>query len=156
MKTYQSFGALARQLERASLRLEDSLGAAMEAAATLVEATAKAEIGHYQTSGMGPFTAWAPLKPATVAEKRRLGYADAENDNPELRTGEMRDSIGHSYDFGNFTFTVGSTSEIAVYQELGTANGLPPRPFLAPALYRNVDPIRKLIGATLETTLAGK
>lgn len=155
MKTYQSFGALARQLERASLRLEDSLDAAMEAAATLVEETAKAEIGHYQTSDMGPFTAWAPLKPATVAEKRRLGYADAENDNPELRTGEMRDGIKHSYDFENSTFTVGSASKIAEYQELGTTNGVPPRPFLAPALYRNVEPIRKLIGATVESSLAG-
>ena len=156
MKTYQSFGALARALERVSLKLPDSLGAAMEASAVLVEQTAKAEIGTYQTADMGPFTEWAPLKPATVAEKRALGYADDENDNPLLRTGEMRDSISHAYDWQRFEFVVGSTDEIAVYQELGTPKGLPPRPFLAPALYRNVPTILKLVGTSIESTLAGK
>ena len=156
MKSYQSFGALARALERVSLKLPDSLGAAMEAAAVLVQETAKAEIGTYQAADMGPFTSWAPLKESTVKEKRTLGYADDENDNPLLRTGEMRDSISHVYDWQRFTFVVGATSEIAVYQELGTSRGIPPRPFLAPALYRNIPEIRKIIGATIESTLAGK
>ena len=154
MKSYQSFGALARALERVSLKLPDSLGAAMEAAAVLVQETAKAEIGTYQAADMGPFTSWAPLKESTVKEKRTLGYADDENDNPLLRTGEMRDSITHQAN--PLEFCVGSPSEILVYQELGTSRGIPPRPVLAPALYRSTPAILKLIGKAVETNLAGK
>ena len=41
--------------------------------------------------------------------------------------------------------TVGSTSDVALYQELGTAR-LPPRPFLAPAAAENGDGIAQAIG----------
>lgn len=153
MKTFQSFGALARALDRQSMRLEDSLAAAMKASAGAVQATAKAEIGTYQTEDMGPFAEWAPLAASTVEEKRRLGYADEENDNPLLRRGDLRDSIGAQSDFRSFV--VGNPMEIAVYQELGTSRGLPPRPFLAPALYRNVPVILANVGEYIERVLAG-
>ena len=154
MKNLQSFGALARAFERSLQRIDADLAVAMEKCAVFVELAAKAEIGHYQTEDMGPFSVWAPLAPSTVAEKKSKGYATDENDNPLLRTGEMRDSISHKA--MPFEFTVGSADEILVYQELGTSKGIPPRPVLAPALYRNVPQIQHEIGKTIEQNLAGK
>ncbi len=49
---------------------------------------------------------------------------------PWLRTGTLRDSISATFD--NATAVVGSTSPVAVDQELGTAT-IPPRPFFGPA-----------------------
>ncbi len=154
MKEYKSFGALAREMKMNLARLPAAYGVAMEKSALLVEATAKAEIGTYQTSDMGPFNPWPQLAQSTITEKRRLGYADEENDNPLLRTGEMRDSIAH--EAAPTGFCVGSPSEILVYQELGTSRGLPPRPVLAPALYRSAPAVLKLIAQAVETNLAGK
>ena len=154
MKNLQSFGALARALERSSQKLAADLAVTMEKCAVVVELAAKAEIGHYQTENMGPFSVWAPLAPSTVAEKRAKGYASEGNDNPLLRTGEMRDSIEHESSFRQFG--VGSKDEILVYQELGTDRGIPPRPVLAPALYRNVKTILAEVGKTIEKNIAGE
>jgi hypothetical protein len=68
-------------------------------------------IGHEQ-----PF--WPALKPETIERK-------AQGDTPLLETGALRDSISHvvypEHGYGD----VGSTSKIAVYQELGTKH-IPP------------------------------
>jgi phage gpG-like protein len=65
---------------------------------------------------------WQPLKPETIARK------DGVN-TPLLETGEMRSSIEWNAD-SNHGY-VGSNSDVAVVQELGTSRGLPPRSFLA-------------------------
>jgi len=151
MKTYKSFGALARALDRVSLNLESSLAIAMEQSAALVEATAKSEFGHYQRTDMGPFAEWLELKAATKKDRLRQGYT--END-PLLRSGKLRESVDHIS--APFEFVVGSEDPVMVYQELGTSRGIPPRPVLAPALYRNVHNILNIVGKTIETTLAGE
>ena len=58
--------------------------------ATLVEEEAKAEIGTYQDQA-GPFIAWPELADSTKEDRTRQGFT--END-PGLRSGAMRDSIG--------------------------------------------------------------
>lgn len=151
MKNYESFGALARAFERLSQRLPSRLEVAMEASAVIVEEAAKEEIGHYQRTETGPFASWEELKPATKADRLRQGFT--END-PLLRTGELRDSIEHTSEFNSFV--VGSTSQIMVYQEMGTPKGIPPRPVLSVALYRNIEPVLNIVGRTIERTLAGK
>ena len=151
MKEYKSFGAFAKALDRLSERLPATLELAMETSAVIVEATAKAEIGHYQREDMGPFQPWAELKDVTKADRLRQGFA--END-PLLRTGELYGSIEHQSDFRSFV--VGSTSEIMVYQELGTPENIPPRPVLAVALYRNIETVLNTVGRTIERTLTGK
>lgn len=151
MKTFQSFGALARTLERCVIKMEVELAGAMEASAVLVEAAAKAEIGHYQRDDMGPFKPWDELKKETKQGRVRQGWT--AND-PLLRSGEMRDSIEHTS--SKKSFVVGSNSPLMVYQELGTSRGIPPRPVLSLALYRSTPAILKIIGKTIETTLADK
>lgn len=154
MKTYKSFGALAKTLAGCVARMEMSLAVAMEAGAVIVEEAAKAEIGHYQRENMGDdrgrWEGWAELKPATKKDRLRQGYD--END-PLLRSGEMRDSIEHVSTMKYFV--VGSKSDILLWQELGTAR-IQPRSVLALALFRSTPLVMRLIGKTIEKTLAGK
>jgi hypothetical protein len=159
MKTYQSFGAFARAMERAAAELDVAYAAAMEAGAILVTAEAKAEFGHYQREDMGPLTPWAELKDETKQEHIQAivdGEAadDAGPNTPLLVKGGLRDSVQHESDARQFV--VGSESEIMVYQEEGTPEGIPPRPVLATAMYRHAENVVNIVGQAVEDTLAGK
>ncbi|HEY2024340.1 MAG TPA: hypothetical protein VGH68_24830, partial [Paraburkholderia sp.] len=79
---------------------------------------------------------------------------DAGENTPLLVKGDLRESIGHEAE--PRAFVVGSDSEIMVWQEEGTPEGIPPRPVLATAMYRNVDNVVNLVGQAVEDTLAGK
>ena len=43
----------------------------------------------------------------------------------------MRDSITHELEPAELAVVVGSTEKTALYQEMGTSRGIPPRPFLS-------------------------
>lgn len=147
MKTYRSFGALARALERAAAELPLTYAAAMRAGGESVKNDAQERIGHYQAG-------WDLLQPATVAQKIRMEIAPGGDggDNPLLRTGDMRDSIAaESTDAG---FVVGSAADVLAYQEIGTSR-IPPRPVLAPALKHMAPFITTVLGRAVEKTLAG-
>jgi hypothetical protein len=159
MKTYQSFGAFARALERAVIELPAAFATAMETSALVVEATAKAEFGHYQREDMGSMSPWEELKdPTKQAHIQAIvdGEAapDAGPNTPLLVKGDLRESIRHEVE--PHGFVVGSESEIMEYQELGTPTGIPPRPVLGTALYRDTDVVLSLVGQAVEDTLAGK
>src|ERR1700689_3980698 len=79
-----------------------------------VTTAAKDKIGEYQDEA-GPFAAWAPLAESTKEDRLREGYSE---DNPELRTGELRDSI--EYVVVPPEVIIGSELDIALWQELGT------------------------------------
>lgn len=117
--------------------------AALEKAAVIVETEAKAEIGNYQGAA-GPFAAWAPLKPETIARK-------VNGDTPLLETGEMRDSIEHMVQ-GNSAY-VGSNNEKALWQENGTSRGIPPRSFLGGAAVRKSPDVVAAVGQTIQAYL---
>jgi len=126
---------------------------ALEKAARLVEAEAKKEIGHYQDEA-GQFAAWAELADSTKDDRVRMGYA--END-PLLRTGELRDSIHHAVEVtgpGQGDAVIGSDSDIAVWQELGTRT-IPPRSFLGGALVRKSEQVAELLGEGIVKALVG-
>jgi phage gpG-like protein len=72
---------------------------------------------------------------------------------PWLRTGALRASIGHDSDAT--VAVIGSSSDVAVDQELGTRT-VPPRPFLAPTAATAADDIATAIAATLAHYLAGR
>jgi HK97 gp10 family phage protein len=80
---------------------------------------------------------------ADAVRARLSEPAGGAHDAPWLHTGELRDSIGHQAD--GLEAAVGSTSDVALYQELGTAR-LPPRPFLAPAAAENGEAIAQAAG----------
>jgi phage gpG-like protein len=125
-------------------RLHEAKNLALEVACQMIEAEAKRVIGSYTFD-------WPQLADATQADRERRGYAPNE---PLLRTGEMRDSITHEITKYGEEAIVGSTSEIALWQELGT-NKIPPRPFLLPSAIYLKKPIEKMIGEIVGTTIAG-
>ena len=135
----------------AASRVTDHVHEALEEAAALVARAARAEIGSYQGQ-VGPLVAWAELADATKDDRLKKGFT--END-PLERTGDLRDSIGHEVEMQNVGLgvaIVGSTSEIARYQEMGTSR-IPPRSFLAGALLRNADPVRRILGERVSWAL---
>lgn len=148
MREFGSFGAFAAHLLELELAETIALHKGLEVVGQHVEATAKAEIGEYQAE-LGPFPAWQELADSTEAEKARLGYPSGA---PLLRTGELRDSIGH--EVGRMEAIIGSTSDVMVYQELGTPT-IPPRPVLGPAALHNKETIEAILGAAAVSGLIG-
>lgn len=106
---------------------------ASNALGEILEKEAKEKIGHLQQAA-GQFEAWSPLAESTKRDKERLGYKFNEEYNPLYRTGELRDSIGHVFYIAGRCLYLGSTSEIMIYQELGTKY-IPPRSVLGMTLF---------------------
>jgi hypothetical protein len=93
----------------------------LEIACQVIEGEAKRVIGTYDYD-------WPQLAASTQAQRVHEGFPANE---PLLKTGELRDSIEHTI-IDSHHAEVGSNSDIAVYQELGTAS-IPPRSFLMQA-----------------------
>jgi phage gpG-like protein len=138
MLEFASLGAFQNHVTQTVIpAVHSHLGRGLEAAAGLIQNTARAKLGHYQPS-VEHFPAWPELADFTKQDRVAKGFT--END-PLLRTGELRDSIGHAV--RGFEAVIGSTSDVAVYQELGT-DRIPPRPFLGPAVVENEEALRAL------------
>jgi hypothetical protein len=115
----------------------------VEKACKIVQAKAKAAIGREHAE-------WPKLAESTLADKEHHGFPTPK---PLLRTGEMRDSI--EYTVHGLEGSVGSNDPVAVYQELGTSRGLPPRSFLRSAAIASEDKIHRLAAATTIAALSG-
>jgi HK97 gp10 family phage protein len=149
MMEFKSFGAFAEHLLTREVALHEVLHVALDIAASKIEKTAKDEIGIYQPE-VGPFPAWAELAEFTVQDRLAQHYSP---DEPLLRDGTLRDSI--SYEVDGLVAVVGSTSDIAVYQEMGTVK-IPPRPFLGPAAFHDEKFVLETIGAAAAAALGGE
>lgn len=149
MREFAHIGEMVAHLATLAAAETLALHHALKKCAVAIEATAISEIGHYQGE-VGQFAAWAPLAASTQAERVAAGFTP---NDPLLRTGALRDSISHQID--TLDAVIGSTSEIMVYQELGTAN-IPPRAVLGPAAIRNKALIMRTLGhAAAEGLLYG-
>lgn len=135
---------LVAKLGELELRQHEMEHHALEKVAVIVEKRAKEKIGEYQDQA-GPFIAWPEL--AEFTKEDRLSKGFTEND-PGLRTGEMRDSIEHMV-IGDEAH-VGSDDDKLVWFELGTVNQ-PPRSVLGGAV---VDEMDKIIGTVGESAIA--
>ena len=144
----RDLGEMAAALALAGPEMALHLHHGLERVAKVIEATAKAEIGHYQDA-VGPFPGWPELAESTKDDRVRKGYT--END-PLLRSGELLESIGHQVD--GLEAQVGSTSELMVFHEFGTQR-MPARPVLGPAAFRNKETIHLLLGAAAVSGLLG-
>jgi hypothetical protein len=118
---------------------------ALEAGAQMIEDEAKHVIGTYEFD-------WPQLAPATQADREAKGYPANE---PLLRTGELRDSIEHMIIIPGELAEIGSNSDIAVYQELGTST-IPPRPFLLSSAFYKEKEVRRLIRDVVGAAVAGR
>lgn len=139
MKEFSSIGGMIAHLAVMDAELVLSLHHALKKCAVSIESTAKAEIGQYQ-SAVAPFAGWVELADSTKTDRVSKGFTQ---NNPLLRSGELRDSISHEIDA--LEAVVGSDSDIMVYQELGTER-IPPRAVLGPAAIRNKNLIIRTLG----------
>ena len=145
-----SFADLAKRLSAIGEDRGPETKAFLETVGEAIEKEAKAEIGHYQRTDTGPFPEWTELAPSTKKDRVSKGFT--END-PLLRTGELRDSIAH--EVRGTSVAIGSDLDIAVYQEMGTAT-IPPRPFLRIAAFRSKKWLGQLYAKTLRDRLHGR
>lgn len=114
---------------------------ALRHAAEIVQEEAKKSVGEYQPQS-GPFAAWAPLAETTKEDRVRQGFP---GDEPELRTGELRDSIETAILVRGREAEIGSNSDVMVYQELGTSK-MPPRSILGGAAARVEQEVVQVLG----------
>jgi HK97 gp10 family phage protein len=138
-RAFTSFLDFAVHMAEAAVAVRVAEHHALDHAAAIVEKDAKKRIGTYQEE-VGPFAGWAPLAESTVKDRVSKGFTP---DDPELRTGELRDSISRQVE--GLEAAIGSTSDVMVWQELGTEK-MPPRPILGPAAYANREKIEKALG----------
>lgn len=149
MKEFPSMEELAEHLVMVSTGgFVLALHEAVDAVGRLVEKRAKDQIGHYAPE-IAPFPEWEQLAESTQAERERLGFPANE---PLLRTGELRDSISH--EAHGLEVAVGSTSDIMVYQELGTPR-IPARADLGGAMWGSRPEIEKILGHAAMVGIAG-
>jgi phage gpG-like protein len=124
----------AARMAAAAIDIELAKRAALEEACLIVQERARGLLGH-------PNDSWAPLKPETIAQKGGLNM-------PLLNHGTMRDSISYTVIDSNHA-EVGSNSEIAVIQSLGSSRGIPPRPFLSLAGHLEGPAVAKVVARTV-------
>jgi bacteriophage HK97-gp10 putative tail-component len=108
-------------------------------ACEMVANAAKEALGTYEFG-------WISLKPETIARKMR-------GDSPLLETGAMRDSI--EWNASGLEGHVGSNSDIAVFQELGTVK-TPPRSFLGAAAAQQEELIYKMAAKAVRAVMRGE
>ena len=150
VRSFDGFVKFAEYLEMVVLAQHEMKKHALERCAVVVEKAAKDKIGEYQPAA-GPFATWAPLADSTKAQRRSLGFPE---DEPLLRTGALRDSIEHQVDARGGQAEIGSDSDIAVYQEMGT-NKIPPRSFLGSAAVESIPKIKLIVGEEAMINLLG-
>ena len=124
---------------------------ALSKAAGVVQRHAKRKIGKYQPQA-GEFVGWAELAESTKSDRERKGFSE---DDPLLRTGELRESIQVAMSTDGTEAQIGSNSDIAVYQELGTVK-MPPRSFLGSAMVEKLDEVKEIISGSVKAALLGE
>lgn len=141
MKSLTSLAALAAEMTVMAARIEHGQREALEEGAKVIEKEAKDVIGTYRYG-------WQQLAESTQASRTAAGHS--AND-PLLVRGDLRDSIEHKVP-DHYNAYVGSNSQIAVYQELGTKHA-PPRSFLLGAAVHKEAEVQHLMGRKIYTKL---
>lgn len=138
-REFKSLSDFARHLQKITRNYDNKENKALNIVGKHIKKESQAAIGHLQ-SGAGPFKTWKELAESTKQDKELKGYVYNSDYNPLLRTGELRDSI--DYKVGKGFVSIGSNSEIMIYQELGTIY-IPPRSVLGMTMYKNKFKISK-------------
>jgi hypothetical protein len=102
--------------------------------------------GHYQKG-------WAPLAASTIADKEAKGFAVP---SPLKRTGEMAASYRSEVNLPELAMVIGSPDPKALFQEMGTSRGIPPRPVSELALKNSLPYAADVFGKIAVTLITGK
>lgn len=145
------------KLMRSRIAFATELTAALKIAVVKVQSDAKKKFGTYQPA-VGPFNEWAKLSDAYLKEKLKagggedplIGHYSGKRKNSVYPTPLRNSILTEVRDFRGY---VGTNDPLGEWHEFGTSRGIPPRPFLRPALYENRDFIKKLFEAAIVKTL---
>lgn len=142
-KTFNSFAGFAAELAGLVVAIDAARKEALERASQVIEKEAKRVIGTYDYG-------WKELAPSTQDTRASLGY---DPDEPLLREGDLRSSIEHTI-VSDKEAVIGSDSDVAVYQELGTAT-IPARSFLAGAASAKGKECAEILGQVVIESVFG-
>lgn len=143
VKTFNSFAGLAAELASLVVGIDAARKEALDRAAKVIEKEAKRVIGTYDYG-------WPELAPSTQDTRASLGY---DPDEPLLREGDLRTSIEHTI-VSDKEAEIGSNSDVAVYQELGTPT-IPSRSFLAGAASAKGKECAEILGEVVIESVFG-
>lgn len=149
MRSFASPAAFAAFAAGLAERADREARSALDQAARVIQREAKASIGDYQGAAT-PFGAWPQLAESTQRDRVAQGFTP---NDPLLRTGHLRDSIGRRV--GDREAVIGSDEPVAVFQELGTRT-IPPRSFLGGAAVRKTDEVVAILGGRVVAALRGE
>lgn len=149
MKEFTSFADFAVHCVGMVATVEAAQASGMDRATAHLQAKAKGKLGTYQPEAQ-TFAAWAELAESTKERREKAGFTP---NDPLLMTGDMRDSIERQHT--SIEGVVGSNSDIAVYQELGTAK-IPPRSFFGSTGVEEAGRVVQILGAATALALAGE
>jgi hypothetical protein len=143
MKSLAEFEA---QLASAISGMIPALEIGLDKVGSLALSLAAEYPGHYQPG-------WPKLAESTLRDKENQGFPVP---SPLKRTGEMAESYRKELDLGALSVVIGSPEKKALWQEMGTSRGLPPRPVLALAMQNTLPFAADLFGAVAVKSLSGK
>ena len=96
---------------------------------------------------------WAPLAESTLKDKAAKGFPVP---SPLKRSGEMAASYRSEVNLAELAMVIGSPDEKALWQEMGTSRGIPPRPVCAPALKNSLPYAAEVFGKIAISLVTGK
>jgi hypothetical protein len=141
-----TIGEFERMLAASLATVRTRLEIGLDKVGTLAQTLAAEYPGHYQPG-------WAPLAESTLKDKADKGFAVP---SPLKRTGEMAESYKKELDLAELEFAVGSPELKALWQELGTSRGIPPRPVCEPALKNSLPYAADVFGEIAVSLLTGE
>ncbi len=148
MREFKDIASFLTYMRRMPAKLADANLHGLEKGVAIIAAEARTVIGEYQ-AGVEGFVGWAELADSTKDDRVRKGFSENE---PGLRTGEMRDSIESAATFG--AGVVGSQSEKLEWFDQGTER-MPPRSVLGIAAVHKTDAAVDAAAGAVAAALAG-
>lgn len=133
---------LVASLRTATVRIEVGL----DKVGSLAESLAASYPGTYQPG-------WAPLAESTIKDKQDKGFPVP---SPLKRTGDMAASYKKELDLPALAMVIGSPEKKALWQEMGTSRGIPPRPVCALAVKNSLPYAGDVFGEIAVSLLTGK
>jgi len=141
---------------RAPAKIEAAAKVGLTKGAVKVRDDAVKKFGEYQPA-VGPYNAWELLAIQTV--NRKMDYGGASGPDPLIghyEKGMDRNSVWPAHlrntiewEISGLHAQVGTQDPIGLWQEFGTSRGVPPRPFLRPALWENMDYVNREIKVSI-------
>lgn len=147
MNDFRSMKAFSKHIEKVVSQHKDREIIALNAIGIYLEKKAQDTIGYLQKGG-GSFASWPELKESTKKDKERKGYVFKEDFNPLYRTGHLKKSIQHVVNKTKKEVYVGSSLDVALYQEIGT-DKIPARSFLGLTFFKEKKQIQYVLGQFL-------